>query len=164
MFHHHFPQPHDCLIRPLHLASGLCPWSLSFLSQTSLPSNLYVSVNFLQWKKGQSRKVDRNGDSKEIISLFPVHVILPEAVKMLEFFFPKIKVHVFVATHQYETLILRSDSVGLGDLLTIEDYTTVRAPPLPTIPPIPSHLLDIRLLSDSGTPPPSCQQRKAFQI
>ena len=48
---------------------------------------------------------------------------LPEAVKMLESFFPKIKVHVFVATHQYEALRLRSESVGLGDLLTIEDHT-----------------------------------------
>ena len=44
-------------------------------------------------------------------------------MKILESFFPRIKVHVFVATHQYEALRLRSESVEVGDLLTIEDYT-----------------------------------------
>ena len=42
---------------------------------------------------------------------------------MLEDFFPKLKVHVYIATHQYEALRLKSDSLNLGDLLTIEDYT-----------------------------------------
>ena len=33
------------------------------------------------------------------------------------------KNHVYVATHQYRALELRTDSLQLGDLLTIEDYT-----------------------------------------
>ena len=42
---------------------------------------------------------------------------------MMESFFPKIKTHVYVACHQYEALRLRSESLELGDVLTIEDYT-----------------------------------------
>ena len=67
--------------------------------------------------------MDQNGNVKEVYSLFPVNVTMKEGVKMFEAFFPKIKAHVFVATHQYEALRLRSESLQVGDLLTIEDYT-----------------------------------------
>ena len=33
------------------------------------------------------------------------------------------KEQVFVATHQYQALKLRTESLNIGDLLTIEDYT-----------------------------------------
>ena len=88
-----------------------------------LPPNTNAIAHFLQWKKGNTSKLDRNGNPKEVHSLFPVSVPLSEAVKMLEDFFPKIKVHVFVASHQYEALKIRTESLHLGDLLTVEDYT-----------------------------------------
>ena len=53
--------PQDC-------ALGLCPSCPKITIE--LPSNLNVSVNFLQWKKGQSSKVDRNGDPKKIFPSF----------------------------------------------------------------------------------------------
>ena len=80
-------------------------------------------VHFLQWKKGETSKVDRDGNPKEVFSLFPVSLPVGEAVKMLESFFPRMKVHVFVASHQYKALKLRTESLKLGDLLTLEDYT-----------------------------------------
>ena len=106
---------------PQKCALGLCS-SCPKLS-IALPPNTNINVSFLQWKKSHSSKLDRNGQPKEVFSLFPVVVSLDEAVKMLEAFFPRMKIHVFVATHQYEALRLRSESLGLGDLLTIEDYT-----------------------------------------
>ena len=55
--------------------------------------------------------------------MFPVQVSVMEGVKMLESFFPKMKIHVYVATHQYQALKIRTESLNVGDLLTIEDYT-----------------------------------------
>ena len=91
--------------------------------QVDLPPNPNINVHFLQWKKGESSKLDRDGNPKQVYSLFPINVSVQEAVKMLESFFPKMKVHVYVATHQYEALRLRTESLKVGDLLTIEDYT-----------------------------------------
>ena len=91
--------------------------------KVDLPPNPNVKVHYLQWKKGETSKLDRDGNPKQVYSLFPVSVTVEEAVKMLESFFPKMKIHVYVATHQYEALRLRSESLNVGDLLTIEDYT-----------------------------------------
>ena len=88
-----------------------------------LPPNPNVQVHFLQWKKGVSSKLDRDGNPKQVYSLFPVQVSVMEGVKMLESFFPKMKIHVYVATHQYQALKIRTESLNVGDLLTIEDYT-----------------------------------------
>ena len=70
-----------------------------------------------------SSKCDARGNAREITSLFPVTLDLDSAVKKLKSFFPKIKVHVFVASKQYEALRLRTLSLKETDLLTIEDYT-----------------------------------------
>ena len=114
----------------LHLDPSSWPQACALATCTScpelhieLPANSSMMIQFLQWQKGQSAKLDRSGSSKEIFSLFPVTVTVSEAAKMLQSFFPKIKIHVYVATHQYEALRLRSNNLLLGDLLTIEDYT-----------------------------------------
>ena len=91
--------------------------------EIELPTNTDIVSHFLQWKKGNTSKLDRNGNPKEVYSLFPVSVKLCEGVQMLSNFFPKLKVHVYVASHQYEALRLRTESLKLGDLLTVEDYT-----------------------------------------
>ena len=88
-----------------------------------LPENRDTSVHFLQWQKGLSSKCDAKGNAREITSLFPVTLDLDSAVKKLKSFFPQMKIHVFVASQQYEALRLRSTSLKAGDLLTIEDYT-----------------------------------------
>ena len=41
----------------------------------------------------------------------------------MRLFSPKIKTRVFVASHQYEALRLRSESLEAEDILAIEDYT-----------------------------------------
>ena len=84
-----------------------------------LPPNHNMVAHFLQWKKGETSKVDRDGNPKVAFSLFPVSVQVKEAVKLLDSFFPKMKEHVFVATHQYQALKLRTESLNIGDLLTI---------------------------------------------
>ena len=106
--------PRDC-------ALGVCK-KCPKLSVT-LPENRSAMVTFLQWKKGKSSKCDQKGNPKEITSLFPVFFELDAAVQYFQAFFPKIKIHVYVASMQYEALRLRSCSLSLGDLLTIEDYT-----------------------------------------
>ena len=88
-----------------------------------LPANINLSIHFLQWKKGETSKVDRDGSPKLVYSLFPVQVTVVEAVEKLKSFFPKMKIHVYTATHQYQALKLRTASLNVGDLLTIEDYT-----------------------------------------
>ena len=80
-------------------------------------------VHFLQWQKGESSKLDRDGKPKQVVSLFPSFLSMDQAVKKLLSFFPKMKTHVYVATHQYQAMKLRTESLGIGDLLTIEDYT-----------------------------------------
>ena len=67
--------------------------------------------------------MDGDGRPKLVYSLFPVQVTVVEAVEMLKSFFPKMKIHVYTATHQYQALKLRTASLNVGDLLTIEDYT-----------------------------------------
>ena len=106
--------PSDC-------AMGICLHCPDL--HVSLPENMTTMVTFLQWKKGNSSKCDRSGKPKEITSLFPVCIELTDAVQYFKNFFPQIKTHVFVASKQYQALSLRSASLGLGDLLTIEDYT-----------------------------------------
>ena len=64
-----------------------------------------------------------NGKPKQVVSLFPSFLSMDQAVKKLLSFFPKMKTHVYVATNQYQALKLRTESLGIGDLLTIEDYT-----------------------------------------
>ena len=70
-----------------------------------------------------SSKCDAKGNAREITSLFPVTLDLDAAVEKLKSFFPQMKVHVFVASQQYEALRLRTLSLKETDLLTIEDYT-----------------------------------------
>ena len=59
--------PQDC-------ALGVCSSCPKLI--VALPPNPNISVNFLQWKKSVSSKLDRNGDPKEIFNLFPVNVTL----------------------------------------------------------------------------------------
>ena len=101
--------PLDLATWHVNCALGTCPSCPRIC--VDLPSNPNVNVFFLQWKKGQSSKVDINGNVKEVFSLFPVQVGMEEAVKIFEAFFPKIKTHVYVASHQYEALRLRSESL-----------------------------------------------------
>ena len=88
-----------------------------------IPENRDTMVHFLQWQKGDSSKTDRNGRSKQIISLFPVFLTIDQAVNRLLSFFPKMKTHVFVASKQYEAMRLRTENIETGELITIEDYT-----------------------------------------
>ena len=106
--------PHKC-------ALGTCTSCPKLV--VDLPDNTNTMVHFLQWQKGESSKLDQNGKPKQVVSLFPALLTLDQAVKKLLSFFPKMKTHVFVATIQYEALKQRTDSLQLGDLLTIEDYT-----------------------------------------
>ena len=108
---------------PPQCALGECPHCPDL--EVSLPENQNTSVrvHFLQWQKGMSSKCDARGNAREITSLFPVTLDLDAAVDKLKSFFPQMKVHVFVASQQYEALRLRTLSLKETDLLTIEDYT-----------------------------------------
>ena len=52
-----------------------------------LPPNHNMVVHFLQWKKGETSKVERDGNPKVVFSLFSVSVQMKAAVKLLESFF-----------------------------------------------------------------------------
>ena len=117
-------RPFDPLVPttwPVQCALGQCSDCPKL--EVSLPENRAVTVHFLQWQKGMSSKCDAKGNPREITSLFPVNLDLDSAVDKFKNFFPHLKVHVFVASQQYEALRLRSSSLKIGDLLTIEDYT-----------------------------------------
>ena len=115
-------EPFDPLIPltwPSKCALGQCSECPEL--EVSLPENSDVMVHFLQWQKGMSSKCDKNGNPREITSLFPVTLGLLDAVSKFKKFFPKMRIHVFVASQQYEALRIRSATLKLGDLLTIED-------------------------------------------
>ena len=68
-------------------------------------------------------KKDREGELKDVFSLFPVTCTVREAAEMLVASIPRMKSHLKVADHQYQALRQRTESLEPGDLLPVEDFS-----------------------------------------